>query len=173
MRAAPVEDDLVLEEDDLAPNEDLADDDAGSDAETRPPASPDASPPGESPPGESPPGGESPPAVDPTDDDVPTTVVEEGHWEAQHAVDPPRLFCPVSRHRPVSHQPPTTCSSSSWEMAVHVGGERAVAIRRGPAGGGVRVPARGVGGASGERRARRRDDECYRNTSKASTPAVG
>ena len=52
--AAPVEDDLVLEEDDLAPNED-----AGSDAETRPP--------GESPPGE------SPPAVDPTEDDVPTT----------------------------------------------------------------------------------------------------
>ena len=78
VRAAPVEDDLVLEEDDLAPNEDPAADDAGSDAETRPPAPPDASPPGESPPGESPPGGESPPAVDPTDDNVPTIVVEEG-----------------------------------------------------------------------------------------------
>ena len=43
VHAVPVEDDLVLEEDDLAPNEDPAVDDAGSDA------------PGESPPGESPP----------------------------------------------------------------------------------------------------------------------
>ena len=57
VHAVPVEDDLVLEEDDLAPNEDPAVDDAASDAP-----------------------GESPPAVDPTDDDVPvpTTVVEEG-----------------------------------------------------------------------------------------------
>ena len=35
VHAVPVEDDLVLEEDDLAPNEDPAVDDAGSDAQTK------------------------------------------------------------------------------------------------------------------------------------------